>query len=177
VIALPEAAAARGALFWSQRIVSDAEALPFVTRLPAGEVAPPTARPRMPSADQPLVPPGRDEAKPARRESPPTHLLHAGRAWPIDNEPFLLGTSIPEGRRGLNLTGATAGISRSHCRVYERDGRVVVEDSSSYGTWLNGDRIDGSALLAAGDRLRLGAPGIEIQLISVVRDDETPPLG
>ena len=44
---------------------------------------------------------------------------------------------------------------------------AIVEDHSTYGTFLNGTRIEGSAPLAAGDRLRLGTPGIVLQLIAV----------
>jgi pSer/pThr/pTyr-binding forkhead associated (FHA) protein len=44
---------------------------------------------------------------------------------------------------------------------------VIVEDHSTYGTFLNGSRLEGRASLAAGDRLRLGTPGIVLQLIAV----------
>jgi pSer/pThr/pTyr-binding forkhead associated (FHA) protein len=43
---------------------------------------------------------------------------------------------------------------------------VVVEDTSTWGTFVNGERIASRAVLAAGDRLRLGTPGIELQLIA-----------
>jgi len=100
-------------------------------------------------------------------ERPPTHVLWEGVAHPIDPGPFLIGIAIPEGSRGLNLSGAVAGISRWHCSLRRIEGRVVVEDHSRYGSYLNGRRVDGKAVLRAGDRLRLGTPGIEVQLIEV----------
>jgi pSer/pThr/pTyr-binding forkhead associated (FHA) protein len=50
---------------------------------------------------------------------------------------------------------------------------VVVEDHSTYGSFLNGERVDGTATLHTGDRLRLGSPGIELQLIVVEDNDGT----
>jgi pSer/pThr/pTyr-binding forkhead associated (FHA) protein len=78
-----------------------------------------------------------------------------------------MGVAIPEGSRGLNLSGAIAGISRRHVSLRRIEGRLVVEDHSRYGSYLNGRRVDGMAVLKAGDRLRLGTPGIEVQIIAV----------
>ena len=102
----------------------------------------------------------------------PTHLLHDGRAYPITAEPFLLGVAIGEAR-GLDLEGQTAGISRVHCSVSRLAGRVMVEDLSTYGSFLNGERIGQPARLHVGDRLRLGTPGIEVSLIEVVEQPVT----
>jgi pSer/pThr/pTyr-binding forkhead associated (FHA) protein len=41
-----------------------------------------------------------------------------------------------------------------------------LEDHSRYGTFLNGHRIDGSAVLQVGDSVRLGSPGHELELIA-----------
>jgi hypothetical protein len=155
VTALPIAAAAVGAIRHAAEIESSAEALPFVTRLQvaAGEDA--IARPSG----------GHDSP---REGSVPTHLLHDGAAHPITSEPFFIGAAIPDDSHGLELTGATAGISRCHCSISKRGERVVVEDHSSYGSFVNDCRIDGSAELVTGDRLRLGTPGIELELIEVV---------
>ena len=63
------------------------------------------------------------------------------------------------------------GLSRMHCKVYERDGRVLIEDHSRYGTYLNGTRLVDIAEGGVGDRLRLGSPGVELLLIEVTGDD------
>ena len=39
---------------------------------------------------------------------------------------------------------------------------------SSFGTWVNGRRVDGEALLGAGDVVRMGNPGVELR---IVRED------
>jgi pSer/pThr/pTyr-binding forkhead associated (FHA) protein len=43
----------------------------------------------------------------------------------------------------------------------------MVRDHSRYGTFVNGERVDGEAVLGAGDRLRLGTPGIVLDLVAV----------
>ncbi len=158
VLPLAAGAAAAGALAARTAIEGPLEdgAVPFVTHLPtSGAAAPPAAPPRLPDV-APLPSPG----------PRPTHVLHGSRAWPITAAPFLLGVAAPEGR-GLRLAGATDGISRRHCRLLLEGERALVEDLSTWGTFLNGERVAGRAALAAGDRLRLGSPGVELRLIRV----------
>ncbi len=62
------------------------------------------------------------------------------------------------------------GVSRRHCSLQFENGQCVVRDFSRYGTFLNGHRIDGSAVLQVGDRLRLGTPGFELRLITTEAD-------
>jgi hypothetical protein len=47
-----------------------------------------------------------------------------------------------------------------------KNGQCVLEDYSRYGTFLNGHRIEGSAVMHVGDSLRIGSPGYEFQLIT-----------
>jgi hypothetical protein len=110
-----------------------------------------------------------------RHGDSPTHILHESRALPVLEEPLVIGIAVPDAQRGFRLTGAPAGVSRSHCSVYLQDGQVLVRDHSRHGTLLNGRRVEGTAALLTGDRLCLGAPGIELQLIRVERDDGAPP--
>ena len=155
---LPEGAAPLGALGRREAILSPGTELPFVTRLP-GEPAS-------------FSPPAGVATGRGKR---PTHLVHDGRAHPIPLDPFLLGTAIPDGSHGINLSGPIAGISRSHCKLYRRQDRVLVEDHSSHGSFVNGQRVRGSVELVAGDRLRLGNPGIELQVIAMVDPDGSTP--
>jgi pSer/pThr/pTyr-binding forkhead associated (FHA) protein len=83
----------------------------------------------------------------------------------------VIGVAVPEGGRGFNLTGRTEGISRRPCSLYRLEDRALVEDHSRYGSFLNGQRVEGSAVLAAGDRLRLGTPGVELHLIEAADGD------
>lgn len=157
LILLPPEAAAAGALAYDKHVPSAPEnegSLTFLTSLHLGEGGKPFA------ADRSFHAPDDDVRS-------PTHLLHNALAHPLDPEPFLLGVSIPAGKRGLNLEGDTAGISRYHCSIYRMNGRIVVEDHSKFGSFVNGTRVHERAALAVGDRLRLGTPGVEVQLIEV----------
>lgn len=97
---------------------------------------------------------------------PATHVILEGRAHLIDEIPLVVGLGGGEGRR-IGLAGVSAGISTKHCSLVRRGGRAVVEDHSRYGTFVNGDRIEGEAELGAGDRLRVGTPGIVLELVAV----------
>ena len=78
-----------------------------------------------------------------------------------------VSAEIPPGARGFNVAGALQGVSRRHCSIYRNGQGVIVEDHSSFGTFVNGARVQGRATLAAGDRVRIGTPGEELHLITV----------
>jgi FHA domain len=161
---IPEHAAAAGALRERAGIPAS-EGFVFVTRLARPERTAEEGtlgggalvRPPAPVVERPVPIVG------VRR---PTHLLFGHRARVLTADPLVVGTAPPDGARALRLEGDTAGISRSHCRIFESTGSVVVEDLSTYGTFLNDERVEGRAVLTAGDRLRLGSPGIELLLVA-----------
>jgi hypothetical protein len=96
----------------------------------------------------------------------PTHVIQDGKAYVIDERPLVIGLGPGAGRR-IGLVGAGAGISRAHCTLQRRDGSAVVRDHSRHGTYVNGERVEGEAVLAAGDRLRVGTPGVVLELVTV----------
>lgn len=96
----------------------------------------------------------------------PTHVLVENMAYRIDDRPLALGSQPVEGERWVDLQRDMPGVSRRHCSLQQENGQCVVRDYSRYGTFLNGHRIDGSAILQIGDRIRIGTPGIELQLIA-----------
>jgi uncharacterized membrane protein len=99
----------------------------------------------------------------------PTHLLFEGDALPIRDQPLVIGRAPAQGERGLALPEGMAGVSRRHCSLV-RDGdtdAVVLIDHSTHGSYVNGERVQARARLAAGDRLRIGTPGVEMSLIRV----------
>jgi hypothetical protein len=147
VALLEEGAAARGALAQAQ-VLSSAGGAALVTALARSQ----PARPAGPAAR-------------AAGGTPPTHVVLGGRAWAIDGEPLTIGLAPGRGR-AVPLTGPLPGVSRTHCTLAKEDGRVVVRDHSRHGTWVNGARVSGSAVLAAGDRLRLGTPGVVLELVA-----------
>jgi hypothetical protein len=161
VVLLPVQVPAAGALRERDAIRSPAGAVRFVTQLPrppapdgtvggAAVILPPVAKP----------PPPRD---PGRR---PTHVLLGPVARAITEEPLVVGTAPPSPGRSWRLEGETAGISRAHCRLLVSAGAVVVEDLSTWGTYVNGERVAGRAVLAVGDRIRVGSPGLELLLVA-----------
>jgi hypothetical protein len=161
VVLLPVQAAAAGALRERDAIRSPRGAVRFVTQLPRPEAPEGTvggAALVLPPVAKPLPP--RDLG---RR---PTHVLLGPVARAITEEPLVVGTAPPSPGRSLRLEGETAGISRAHCRIFESAGSAVVEDLSTWGTYLNGERISGRAVLAIGDRIRVGSPGVELLLVA-----------
>jgi hypothetical protein len=159
IVPLPPGIAASSVLHYRNHLPhggGNDGAIPFVVSLPLEDSG----------AEPGVVSPSPDPLR-QMNERAPTHVLWEGVAHPIDPGPFLIGIAIPEGSRGLNLSGAVAGISRRHCSLRRIEGRVVIEDYSRYGSYLNGRRVEDRAFLRAGDRLRLGTPGIEVQLIEV----------
>ena len=69
------------------------------------------------------------------------------------------------------MVAAGPGVSRLHCLLEQDGDGVWLQDCSTYGTLLNGERVGGRVELRAGDRLRLGHPGVELELVRVVDGD------
>ena len=101
----------------------------------------------------------------------PTHLLFDNHAFSIDMQALTLGSKAGGGERYVELRQDMPGVSRRHCSVSRENGQCIVRDYSRYGTFLNGHRIDGSAVLQIGDLIRLGTPGFEMRLITTASDD------
>jgi FHA domain-containing protein len=119
---------------------------------------------------------GESIAEPEATPTPlrPTHLLFQGRAWRISDQPLVIGWSVEAPRRALVLPSSSPGVSRSHCTVVRRNGAVMIEDHSTYGSYVNEERVAGRTALTVGDRLRLGSPGVTLELIQLVNDDGAP---
>lgn len=103
---------------------------------------------------------------PRPRRTAPTHVVYGGRAHAITTEPLALGR-VQAGPRSVLLAGPGAGVSATHCVLVREGDAVVVHDRSRHGTFVNGERVAGSAPLAAGDRLRIGTPGVVFELVAV----------
>jgi pSer/pThr/pTyr-binding forkhead associated (FHA) protein len=101
-------------------------------------------------------------------------VLFQGRAWRISEQPLVIGWSVEREGRALVLPAASPGISRAHCTLLRRNGAVLVEDHSTYGSFVNDERVAGRTALTVGDRLRLGSPGVTLELIQMVSDDGAP---
>jgi hypothetical protein len=157
---LPPAAAALGALQYQTAIRRSADSLALVYQLP------------VPRAETEDVLATDVEATPAQLR--PTHVLFQGRAWSISDRPLTIGWAVEGRQRALTLPNALPGISRAHCTLVTRNGAVMVEDHSTYGSFVNDEKVSGRTALTVGDRLRLGSPGVTLELIQLVNDDGAP---
>jgi len=138
-------AGALGALAHGNALLQPTADLTLTTRLPADTL--PTSRAR--EAPRPV----------------PTHLLYRGLAYALGSGPFLLGRVLADGIPGIALPADAPGISREHCALRLHDGRLVLEDLSTYGTYVNQEKVPGTRVLEAGDRIHLGSE--ELQAIAV----------
>jgi hypothetical protein len=94
-----------------------------------------------------------------------THVVYRGLALALSPAGLVLGRDADES--ALQLPDGVAGLSRRHCTLRREDGRSQIIDHSSHGSWLDGARVHGRALLRAGSTLRLGEPGVELQLVAL----------
>lgn len=149
VVRLEPQAVARAVTRNYAQICKSAEALHFITSLARKPVSRPTG-------EQDAV---RDV---------PTHILYRSRAYPISERPLTLGAENTANGASLRLRGPLNGVSRRHCSIYAREKCVWIEDHSTYGTFLNGQKIKGQASLHTGDKIRIGTPGEVLSLIAEV---------
>ncbi len=157
IVRLPRGAAALGALAWEKQIRQGARALTLVQHLPV------PARAVVASSRLSLTSAVPEDVR-------PTHLVQASRAYRLGARPLTLGSEVPANMRSLALPSGP-GISRSHCSIALVEGAAWLQDHSTYGTFLNGERVGGRVELRAGDRVRVGSPGVECELVRAVEDD------
>jgi hypothetical protein len=147
VAALHPAAAAGGALTHADRIRSSGSALEFVTRLPGHDARPPGA------VTVAVTPP------PDGARHLPTHLVMDGVAHRIESEPLTLD---PPG------TEDDGGRDRPLATIRRVAAQAVLDAPAEAGVTVNGEPLVGRAVLALGDRLRLGASDREILVVTMV---------
>ena len=161
VTRLPRGAAALGALAYERTLRRDPGAVVLVQRLPVPLRSRPDARGHVVRSDG------------ARRWSVPRTSCWTAAPGPSAASRSRSGPRCrPD--RGPSRSVAGPGISRQHCTVALGDDGVWLEDLSTYGTLVNGERVRGRVPLRAGDRLRIGSPGVECELVRVVDGDGAP---
>lgn len=117
-----------------------------------------------------LAPRLAQRARPAEAATLPTHALYRGLAHAVSARPLVIGTGAPADGVSLRIAEVSAGISRVHCSLLRgAGGEAQIIDHSRHGTWLNDERVLGRALLRAGDRVRVGSPGVTLELIAIDR--------
>jgi len=98
--------------------------------------------------------------------APPTHILLDGTTYALGRGSLTVGRE-PGEEPAIRLPEGLAGISRRHCTFVREGAETVLVDHSRCGTLVNGERIAERARVRAGDRVRVGEPGVELALISV----------
>jgi FHA domain len=96
----------------------------------------------------------------------PSHLLLNGQVYALGGDPLVIGR-MPTGSRTVTLSEGLAGVSRRHCTLTPEGNEIVLLDHSSFGTFVNGERVAERVRVRAGDRIRIGDPGVEFALIAV----------
>ncbi len=87
---------------------------------------------------------------------------HEGKEIQIKDEKFLIGRSD-----SCQLRPKSESISRKHCAIVQKDGRVLLLDlKSRNGTFVNDKQLspDKAKILKSGDKLRFGQLEFEIQI-------------
>jgi FHA domain len=102
----------------------------------------------------------------ADRSVAPSHLLLNGQVYAVGGIPLVIGRA-PTGPRTIALSEGFAGISRRHCTLSSEGAQLILMDHSGFGTFVNGERVAERVSLRAGDRVRLGDPGVELALLTV----------
>jgi len=114
----------------------------------------------------------------------PSHALLDGRAYSLSSESLVVGrapetqsatsppvtsgaSTAPASSRYITLPEGLAGVSRRHCTFVHDGDDLVLLDHSTFGTFVNGERVQERVRVHAGDRVRLGEPGVELALIAV----------
>ena len=98
------------------------------------------------------------------------HGARAGKEFGIPTPECLVGRS-----QDCHLQPKSEAISRHHCVVYVRDGRVFVRDlKSRNGTFVNGQRVDNDCEVQNGDTLEIGPLAFEVHLDQAVAGKQRP---
>jgi hypothetical protein len=94
-------------------------------------------------------------------------LLHEGQRILLPEGETLIGRGLSCRVRFNDPT-----VSREHLRLTVSEGRAVVENVSSTGTLINGERLIGSRMLGDDDQLQLGYRAITVAVV----DETTGPV-
>jgi len=155
IIELEEGAGARGVLeIWHQ--LSD--------QSDNGEISYFTSRP-LPQARS-----KQDQGQPidASLNVYPTHLLYRSIAYPITDKLLTIGCAQDSEENHVTITGETAGVCPKHFSIALLSEEIVLHDMSTQGTFVDEKRVNGSIALKLGQIIRVGTPGEQLQVISLI---------
>jgi hypothetical protein len=124
---------------------------------------------RAEAAEEAAGAPAAAEPAPAAfpQDDRPTHVVYAGIAHALAADGLVVGRETADGRRTIVVDGGHGGLSRSHFELVVRDGELKLRDLSRHGTFVNERRVAGEAVLKIRDVIRIGSPGVELEVIRV----------
>lgn len=98
-----------------------------------------------------------------RKHGPPVLRLIAPAE--LRGRSYELGEEITIGRAaGCQVTIDDTYASQLHARVFQRDGKIFVEDiGSTNGTYLNRKKVTGPMVVQRGDHLQIGNTILELE--------------
>ncbi len=131
-----------------------------------------TSRP-WPGGEAPPPSSPRPVRAPSHGDVIPTHVLYRTVAYPLSDRPLVIGAGGCQEKVDVPIEGELAGVSRKHCSLQLSGAGVILTDHSTYGTFVDGKRVSGTALLGLGQTIRVGTPGEELQLIASAKKDGT----
>ncbi len=97
---------------------------------------------------------------------------HEGTEIGITTDKFLIGRS-----ESCQLRPKSESVSRKHCILVQKDGRLLVQDlKSRNGTFLNEQRLptDRASLVSQGDQLRIGKLLFEVVIEHGLQGNKKP---
>jgi pSer/pThr/pTyr-binding forkhead associated (FHA) protein len=78
--------------------------------------------------------------------------VHAGKTIPVTTAEFVIGRDP-----GCQLRPASPAVSKQHCGISVRDGKVYVRDcGSTNGTFVNNEQVAAEREVSNGDQLKVG---------------------
>jgi pSer/pThr/pTyr-binding forkhead associated (FHA) protein len=96
----------------------------------------------------------------------------AGQTIPINLAQFVIGRD-PQ----CNLRPASAVISKRHCALIIRTGKVYVRDfDSTNGTFINEDQVKGEREILNGDTLKIGPLGFKLVIETTTPVNKPTPV-
>jgi hypothetical protein len=101
------------------------------------------------------------------RSVAPTHVLLNGQVYAVGGGGSVIIGRAPTGPRSITLPDGLAGVSLRHCTLSLEGDELILIDHSSFGSFVNGERVAERVSVRAGDRVRLGEPGVELALLAV----------
>jgi len=94
--------------------------------------------------------------------------VHQGKEISVPGQQLIIGRD-----EGCHLRPASPAISKKHCAVFIRTGKVFVRDlGSTNGTFLNDEQVVGDREVMDGDRLKAGPLDFTVQVSG--KSDSTP---